>query len=333
MALPRVSVAIPNYNYARFLPQRIESVLGQTYTDFELILIDDGSTDGSVDVMKRYLSDPRVTALVESKRNSFKMFQQWNKGVSYARGEYVWIAESDDYADPRLLERLVGVLDANPNVGLAYCQSNLVDPEGVLLGSELQLTASLDEHRWLADYVADGREECRKYFIRRCIIPNASAVVFRRELYQRVGGADERMMQSGDWMTWSKMVLESDIAFVAEPLNFYRKHQTRTRRTVWTTGRMNLEFYKVMGFIASRVDPDPDALREARAVMRSVWLNPAYFGRWSYGMHLRILPAAVRFDRQVIIPFLVALLRNVRNQVLHRIRGAQRLFKRLIHAQ
>ena len=113
--MPKVSVIIPNYNHARFLRQRIESVLGQTYQDFEVILLDDCSTDESRSIISEYAKNPRVR-IEFNETNSGSTFKQWNKGVRLARGEYVWMAESDDYADERLLERLVKVLDEEPEV-------------------------------------------------------------------------------------------------------------------------------------------------------------------------------------------------------------------------
>src|SRR5260370_20691240 len=96
--MPTVSVIIPNYNHARYLRQRIESVLRQTYQDFEVILLDDCSTDDSRSILSSYAGDSRVR-MEFNEVNSGSTFKQWNKGVRLARVEYVWIAESDDYAD------------------------------------------------------------------------------------------------------------------------------------------------------------------------------------------------------------------------------------------
>src|SRR5215472_5279718 len=119
---PKVSVVVPNYNHARFLRQRLGSIVEQTYQDFELILLDDCSTDDSRTILEEYMHDARVR-LEFNQTNSGNAFKQWNRGMTLAQGEYVWVAESDDYADPQLLERLVTVLDANPAVMLAYCRS------------------------------------------------------------------------------------------------------------------------------------------------------------------------------------------------------------------
>ena len=91
-----VSIIIPNYNYARFLQQRIESVLAQTYTDYEIILLDDASTDDSVSILNHYKTNSRVAHLEINSVNTGSPFIQWQKGISLSRGKYIWIAESDD---------------------------------------------------------------------------------------------------------------------------------------------------------------------------------------------------------------------------------------------
>src|SRR5262245_42246739 len=132
--MPKVTVVIPNYNYARYLPRRIESVLGQTFGDFEVLLLDDASIDESREVIARYAGDPRVRTIFND-RNSGSTFKQWNRGFREARGEYIWIAESDDYADLSLLAKLVDRLDGHPSVGLAYCQSWVVDTDDMIVSS------------------------------------------------------------------------------------------------------------------------------------------------------------------------------------------------------
>ena len=156
--MPKVSVVIPNYNHAQYLRQRIESVLGQTFQDFEVILMDDCSTDDSRSIISEYAADPRVR-IEFNKRNSGSSFSQWNKGVRLARGEYVWIAESDDYADPRFLERLVGIMDAEPKMAFAYCRSWRVSENGQPDGFVDPEVAEIAQPRWTPEYVAKGPPE------------------------------------------------------------------------------------------------------------------------------------------------------------------------------
>ena len=133
LSVPIVSVVVPNYNHSRFLRRRIDTILSQTFQNFELILLDDCSTDDSRSILSSYAGDSRVT-IEFNKTNSGSTFKQWNKGVRLARGKYVWIAESDDYADERLLERLVTRLEENPSSVLCYCRSWRVSADGELCG-------------------------------------------------------------------------------------------------------------------------------------------------------------------------------------------------------
>src|SRR6185437_10099936 len=227
--MPKVSVVIPNYNHARFLRKRIDSILAQTFQDFELILLDDCSTDDSRSILSSYSDGPHVSANQFNEENSGSTFKQWNKGVRLARGEYVWIAESDDYASERMLGCLVALLDADPKVAFAYCRSWRVSGDQ-LDGFGDYYLGYVDAHRWTADYFADGKEECRKYFVRVNPVPNASAVVFRRALYEQVGGPDESLRLCADWKLWAAMALRGRIAYLGEPLNYFRFHDASVRK-------------------------------------------------------------------------------------------------------
>src|SRR6266567_649594 len=132
MRHPKVSVIVPSYNHCRYLSERIDSILGQTFGDFEVIVLDDASTDGSPAVLADYYAKPRVRIVVNA-RNSGSAFPQWNRGIGMAKGDYIWIAESDDSADPRFLETLVPILDDDPTLGLVYCQSRLIDVGGAAI--------------------------------------------------------------------------------------------------------------------------------------------------------------------------------------------------------
>jgi hypothetical protein len=242
-----VSAIVPNYNHARFLRRRLESVLGQTFGDFELIVLDDASTDDSREVIAPFLRDARVR-FHPSDRNSGSPFVQWNRGVQLARGEFVWLAESDDFAAPQLLETLVGLLRANPRAAIAYCQSLRVDADDQVLGSLADYTADLDATRWQRPFVNDGRDECGRFLLWKNTIPNASAVVFRREAYLRAGGAPLDLRLSGDWLAWARLLLQGDIAFTPEPLNYFRQHPS-TVRAATSLRQLQEESWRVQRFI------------------------------------------------------------------------------------
>ena len=127
---PAVSVIIPNYNHEPYLRQRIDSVLAQTFGDFEVILLDDCSSDSSPTIIESYRHHPKVSRIVLNEQNSGSTFAQWKRGLALARGRYVWIAESDDYADPEFLATLVPLLDADPSAAMAFTGSHMVDADG-----------------------------------------------------------------------------------------------------------------------------------------------------------------------------------------------------------
>ena len=255
--MPKVTVIVPNYNHARFLPRRLDSILAQTYQDFEVLYLDDASTDSSADVFAPYASNPRIRALCNAE-NSGSPFKQWNKGAQNARGEYLWIAEADDAADPRLLETLVAHLDAHPQVGIAYCQSRMIDTDGEAGDTMRWWTDNLDVNRWRQDFVAAGPDECRRFLSLKCTLPNASAALLRRSVLEQVGGADETMRLAGDWMTYIKMLLVSDLAYVAEPLNFFRTHNGSVRHTLRADVRPVEESYQVLRCLLQHTSLDAD---------------------------------------------------------------------------
>jgi len=269
--MAKVSVIIPNYNHARFLRKRIDSVLRQTFQDFEVILLDDCSTDDSRSILSSYASDPRVRTEFND-ANSGNTFKQWNKGVRLARGEYVWIAESDDYADEKFLERLVAVLDADPQVVFAYCRSWRVSANGDLDGFADNYLARLDSHRWVADYCAEGIEECRNYLVRANPVPNASAVVFRKAAYERVGGADENLRLCGDWKLWAAMALIGKVAYLAEPLNYFRFHDATVRNKSEYMSADVVEYLAMFRWVLGQVTPPKVVLNSLYDVASAMWV-------------------------------------------------------------
>jgi len=246
---PFVSVIVPNYNHAAYLKRRIDSILDQTYQNFELILLDDNSSDDSVNVLKEYISHPKVTHYCFNEINSGSPFLQWKRGIDIAKGHFIWIAESDDYASPRFLEVLIERISINKEVTLAYCGSNLIDKYDSILGNTYFYTTTLDEKRWLNDFENTGIAECLKYLLYQNTIPNASAVLFSREKYLKTSGGDQNYRLCGDWKLWFEMLmLEGNIQYIAETLNNFRQLDSAKKKynTIFKS-----EALKVMLFVYS----------------------------------------------------------------------------------
>ena len=226
MKAPKVSVIIPNYNHQKYLKERIDSVLNQTYQDYELLILDDKSPDDSMDVINLYKDHSHVSQIVCNEVNSGSTFKQWNKGISLAKGEYIWIAESDDVADPNLLQTLVDNLERTPNVVLSYCQSYRMNSNSEVIGDWVGHTADLNPELFASDFTMDGADFIKRYLKYKNVIPNASAVLFRKSTWSEVKGADEKVKYCSDWHFWMKLLTKGNVAFSAEKLNYFRFHDT-----------------------------------------------------------------------------------------------------------
>lgn len=227
--LPKVSVVIPNYNYAHYLRGRLASIVRQTLPFYELIVLDDASSDDSIGVIERLAVEFGVQLrLVRNPANSGNVSRQWAKGVELARGDLVWIAEADDLCEPELLATLAPVMQ-DREVVLAYCQSRQIDEAGHVLGdSYLEYTNDVSRDHWLRAYRAKGADEASHYLAVKNTIPNVSAVLFRRDALQHAFSRELETMASfrvaGDWIAYLAVLEYGDIAFVPDSLNRHRRH-------------------------------------------------------------------------------------------------------------
>ncbi|QIO06848.1 glycosyltransferase family A protein [Acinetobacter shaoyimingii] len=221
-----VSIIVPSYNHAPYLEKRIQSILNQTYQNFEVILLDDVSPDHSAEILLSYKNHPKVSHCIINEQNSGSTFSQWNKGLSLAKGELIWIAESDDVSDLSFLENLVTQFEINPNLTIAYCQSHRMNAEGIVTGDWKDYTDDLDSEIFESDFTMLGSEYIERFMMTKNTIPNASGVVFKKQTYFHVGGANQKLRWIGDWAIWSKIVAEGEIFFTAQKLNFFRYHAT-----------------------------------------------------------------------------------------------------------
>lgn len=228
--LPRVSVVVPNYNYERYIESRLDSVVGQRFPIYELLVLDDCSTDNSVKVIRGYLGAcPVPSSLVANKENSGSVFVQWARGAEMARGDLLWIAEADDLADPEFLEEMVACFD-DPNVVMSYAQSRMIDSDGnVTAGDYLTYVSDIDKERWKEPYLVSGREEIARAMFIKNAIPNVSAVLFRRDALQEVlkdhFGEITAYRNAGDWVAYLRLLEKGAIAFTPRVLNSHRRHQ------------------------------------------------------------------------------------------------------------
>jgi GT2 family glycosyltransferase len=279
-----VSVIVPCYNHARYLDERIGSILHQRVLPSEIIALDDCSTDDSFAALERWQRiSPIPFTLVRNERNSGSPFGQWAKGVTLARSELVWIAESDDTSSPHFLERLLPFF-ADDRLALAYAESRVIGAQGQWLAESYRFyTDSISNRKWLTAYVEEGDAEIDQALAVKNTIPNASAVLFRREVLIRHVQSIESFSYCGDWWAYLQCLQDGRIAYHPEALNSHRQG---------------------LGSVTDLGERGPVMLAEALRIKAALWRTPAVSDRSCVlGLVQLLVEAAIRGDRELEGPF------------------------------
>ena len=246
-----VSVIIPNYNHSGFLKERIDSVLKQTYQDFELIILDDCSTDNSREIIEQYRGNEKVSNIIYNKSNGGSVFKQWEKGIAMAAGEYIWIAESDDAADFGFLQMMIEFIENDDRIGLVYSDSKIIKSK-VDTGKRFSTWKNevFETSRWSEIFVNDGVSEITDFLWKSCTVNNASAVIFRKKALIEANPFDLRFKFIGDWYCYLKICKLYKIGYIGKPLNFYREHDNNTSIKLYNDMNYVLEYFMLYNWIS-----------------------------------------------------------------------------------
>ena len=247
-----VSVIVPNYNHAPYLKERIESILGQTYQDFELILLDDCSTDNSREVLEDYRHHPKVSHVIINDQNTCNTFKQWERGIRLSQGAYIWIAESDDVAEPRFLETLVGTLEQHPDAVVAYAHSQMIDSESHDLDFSWHPHGSNGQ-----TLVYDGHWYLRHRMLVHNNIYNASMVLFRKAVFERIPTDYQQYRYCGDWLFWNHVCTFGQVVEVCQVLNRYRQHKRKVTMDSQQDGRKWRDIAGILRELADMLQLNP----------------------------------------------------------------------------
>lgn len=234
--MSKVSILIPNYNHSKYLNQRIDSILNQTFQDFELIILDDQSTDDSKRVIESYRNHPKVTLIMYNEANSGSTFKQWDKGIYLAKSDWVWIAESDDWCEPTLLAELYENATKSSGCVLSYCQSIMFENNSILWTSGAKQLAE----------TIDGRAFVLQHMLKGNAVFNASMCIFRRDTYSKVGKEFTEYKLSGDWIFWVEVALQGTVFISGKTLNYFRKHPQDVSSAAFVRGLIYVEYFKVV---------------------------------------------------------------------------------------
>ena len=244
---PLISVVVPNFNHAPFLRQRLETIYNQSYKNFEVILLDDASTDNSRDILKNFYELNRdKTRLIFNDRNSGRVFHQWQKGIAAARGELIWIAESDDFSEENFLANLVPAF-ADEAVQLAFCRTDFVQ-DGLTIFNTEQYLADLPDFDWTRSFTVSAAKFVEQGFAVKNIIPNVSGVLFRKRKTFPKLCADMKLCS--DWALYLDIIKGGCVYYSPHATNFYRIHKESTSLKIQKEPRYFSEHEKIAEFVA-----------------------------------------------------------------------------------
>lgn len=234
---PLVSVIIPNYNYARFLEQRINSVLNQSYQNIEIIILDDCSTDNSREVIEKYRKESKIKTILYNERNSGSTFKQWRKGFEHANGEYIWIAECDDYADSAFLDEIMSRMKNNKDIKIGFSNSYWVTPERTYINRWCSIKQAVK--------IYNGRDFIKSHMMKGNYIYNASMVVFRKDALSNIDQDYENYKSCGDKLFWISIANIGKVLYVCKPLNYFRIHSDKVTSKSLINGILFKEEYQL----------------------------------------------------------------------------------------
>jgi len=218
--MPKVSVIIPTYNCAKYLPEAIQSVLNQTYQDFEIIVVDDGSVDNTKEIVKEF---------IKNYPNKIKYIYQENKGHATARntairnsiGEYIAMLDADDLCTPRRLEKEVHILETEPNIAVIHANVTFISEDGK------QLETPHRNIKYLSGHIF------KHILLRRAHIAMATVLV-RKKCFESVGLFDENLTHLGaeDREMWLRIAKQYNFKYLDEVLGYYRIRSNSSSRDV-----------------------------------------------------------------------------------------------------
>ena len=242
MNSPLVSVILPNYNHAKYLDERIQSILNQTYCNFELIILDDCSSDNGASkaVIEKYRENSHVSHIVYNEKNSGLTFKQWHKGIGLAQGNLIWIAESDDKCHHQMLEVLVEEFKKNSECALAFSKSLLFNDNDIIEDKDIISTHILH---------LSGSDFIKKYMSLGNVVQNASSALFRKDVVQKMDQSYVSYKGAGDRLFWILISEYGDVAIVTEQMNYFRQHQDNSTKKYYYSGVNQREDKNIIDYI------------------------------------------------------------------------------------
>lgn len=241
-ATPLVTVLVPSYNHGGYIRERIESILRQNYPAVELIVIDDASGDDSDQIIKS-LQAVHGFKYLRNSRNSGTPFAAWERICRLAMGDYIWVCESDDVAEPEFLRTAVNRLRAQPDAVMFYSSSLVINEVSEVIGhTDSYFHDTWKETRWDKDFSAVGPLELVQFQMRGQIVPNMSSALFTSTAFRKAYTPFlKRLRLTGDWLFVGDVMKQGRVEYCHDALSRFRKHAVTSRVRV-KSARSQAEF-------------------------------------------------------------------------------------------
>lgn len=287
MKIVKVSIIIPNYNHALYLKQRIDSVLNQTFQDFELIILDDCSTDSSREIIELYRGNPKISQIIYNEKNSGGVFKQWIKGIEEAKGDYIWIAESDDYSAENFLEETMQILANDPALGMVFTNSNTVTDQGEFITTTAESKRETYVELAIIDNVID-KNNVSLFLISEMIIENAGCVLFRRKSLLSLNFSElGKFVNTGDRFAYVGIALNTKIKYIPKALNFMRSHEHNTTKKSFENGNIHKDRLRVLNYYFDPLHNFSSNRKNIFAFYKTNYLSFIHYGE--YQDHIALL--------------------------------------------
>ena len=234
----KLSIILPCFNHAKFLQERLDTILNQTYNDWELIIIDDKSTDKSLEILSEFVkkNGSRVKHFVINQSNSGSGYYSWKKGIELAQTKYIWIAETDDFSDSNFIQNLIDVLEIDESIKIAFSASNYVEDGKIIYDSSKRTNFLQVEEDKFGIFDSDVFISSMPL---ETLITNGSSVIFRKPS----GKIPETIFenkQASDIFLWTYLVNGNSFGFVNKKLNFLRRHKDSTTTKISANSLKNI---------------------------------------------------------------------------------------------
>ncbi|NHN87561.1 methyltransferase domain-containing protein [Acetobacter conturbans] len=269
---PLVSAIITNFNHARFLEDRFESILNQTYRNIEILFLDDASEDDSLDVAKRYAEKyPEKIRIIPNASNSGNVFRQWRKGVDEAKGEIVWICESDDFAEERFVEELIHAF-VDPSVEIAFGRIQFCDVDGRMLDGLDGYRERAQAGIWGEAFVKPAGWWFQNAFAVSNVIANVSGCLIRRHFVRdEVWEQAQTFRVLGDWYLYAEWVAGGQIAYSPRAVSYFRQHDKNTSVNSFRTVGFYQEHQRMIEHLRRKWGVDEEHVRRFASALNDTF--------------------------------------------------------------